>query len=114
MEASPAASRLREEAAAYSASAQAHTIEDIYALPDGFRAELVNGQLYYMATPTRTHQKINGEMHLAVANYIRAHGGSVKFTFRPSPYFHMKMNLPISNRILRSSAIRPNWKSAAA
>ena len=87
MEASPAASRLREEAAAYSASAQAHTIEDIYALPDGVRAELVDGQLYYMATPTRTHQKINGEMYLAVANYIRAHGGKCEVYIPPFAVF---------------------------
>ena len=27
------------------------TIEDIYALPDGQRAELIDGELYMMATP---------------------------------------------------------------
>ena len=26
-----------------------YTIEDIYALPDGERAELIDGQIYYMA-----------------------------------------------------------------
>ena len=35
-----------------------YTIEDIYALPDGERAELVDGKIYYMAPPSRTHQKI--------------------------------------------------------
>ena len=34
-----------------------YTIEDIYALPEGQRAELVDGQIYYMASPGRTHQK---------------------------------------------------------
>lgn len=28
-----------------------YTIEDIYALPDGKRAELIDGQIYYMAPP---------------------------------------------------------------
>ena len=30
-----------------------YTIEDIYSLPDGERAELIDGQIYYMAPPTR-------------------------------------------------------------
>ena len=49
-----------------------NTIEDIYALPDGTRAELIDGKLYYIPTPTRTHQKITGEMYLAAAAYIKA------------------------------------------
>ncbi|HBI61286.1 MAG TPA: Uma2 family endonuclease, partial [Lachnospiraceae bacterium] len=28
-----------------------YTIEDIYNLPDGQRAELIDGELYMMATP---------------------------------------------------------------
>ena len=68
-------SLLREAAAAYGTALRKYTIEDIYALPDGVRAELIDGRLYYMASPTRTHQKIAGEMYLAVANYIKAHGG---------------------------------------
>ena len=35
-----------------------YTIEDIYALADGERAELIDGQIFYMAPPTRTHQRI--------------------------------------------------------
>ena len=30
-----------------------YTIEDIYALPEGERAELIDGQIYYMAPPSR-------------------------------------------------------------
>ena len=36
-----------------------YTIEDIHALPDGERAELIDGQIYYLAAPTRTHQKLD-------------------------------------------------------
>ena len=33
-----------------------HTIiDDIYALPDGQRAELINGQIYNMAPSSRLH-----------------------------------------------------------
>ena len=40
-----------------------YTIDDIYSLPDGERAELINGQIYYMAPPSRKHQEIAGELY---------------------------------------------------
>ena len=39
-----------------------YTIDDIYALPDGQRAELIDGQMYMMAPPTRRHQQILGAL----------------------------------------------------
>ena len=47
-----------------------YTIEDIYALPDGERAELIDGEIYYMSPPGWTHQRISGKLHQAIANYI--------------------------------------------
>lgn len=35
-----------------------YTIEDIYALPEGKRAELIDGQMYMMAPPNRIHQEL--------------------------------------------------------
>ena len=35
-----------------------YTVDDIYALPEGERAELIDGQMYGMASPGRTHQQI--------------------------------------------------------
>lgn len=35
-----------------------YTIEDIYALPDGERAELIDGKIYYMAPPSTEHQRL--------------------------------------------------------
>ena len=46
---------LREPWGAYTAKKEKYTIEDIYALPEGVRAELIDGEIYYMATPTRIH-----------------------------------------------------------
>lgn len=40
------------------AKEQIYTIEDIYALPDGERAELIDGQIYYMVPPSRIHQRL--------------------------------------------------------
>lgn len=34
-----------------------YTTEDILNLPDGERAELIDGNIYYMAPPSRTHQR---------------------------------------------------------
>ena len=31
--------------------------DDIYALPDGQRAELIDGKIYNMAPPSRNHRK---------------------------------------------------------
>lgn len=47
-----------------------YTIEDIYALPDGERAELIDGQIYYMAPPTRTHQRMVLSLATLINEYI--------------------------------------------
>ena len=36
---------------------EAYTIDDIYALPDGERAELIDGVLYDMASPETWHHQ---------------------------------------------------------
>ena len=41
---------------------ESYTIEDIYALPDGERAELIDGHIYYMAPPSYKHQKLVMEL----------------------------------------------------
>ena len=80
---------VREALPAYSAAPRVHTFEEIDALPEGVHAELIDGQIYYMATPTRTHQKICGEMYLIVAQYIRSHGGSCEVFIPPYGIFLM-------------------------
>ena len=52
-----------------------YNINDIYALPDGERAELIDGQIYGMAPPTRQHQIVAGELFTNIRNHIRAKGG---------------------------------------
>lgn len=37
---------------------EVYTIEDIYSLPDGERAELVDGKIYYMAPQNTNHQRL--------------------------------------------------------
>ena len=35
-----------------------YTIDDIYNLPEGQRAELIDGQIYYMTPPSTRHQRL--------------------------------------------------------
>ena len=48
-----------------------YTIDDIYALPDGERAELIEGELYMMTPPGTTHQRIASFLHRTIRNYIQ-------------------------------------------
>ena len=52
-----------------------YTIDDIYALPDGTRAELIDGQMYMMAPPSRIHQTIARELFSSINFYIKSKGG---------------------------------------
>ena len=64
-----------------------YTTEDIYALPDGQRAELIDGHIYYMAPPTRKHQLISGELFTIINNYIKSKGGSCEPYIAPFAVF---------------------------
>lgn len=49
-----------------------YTIDDIYALPDGERAELIDGQIYMMAPPNTRHQVIVGMLLSAITLKVKA------------------------------------------
>ena len=69
-----------------------YTIEDIYALPDGQRAELINGQMYMMAPPSTKHQILISKLNQKIANYIDAKGGDCKVIPAPLAVFLNKDN----------------------
>ena len=62
---------------------EAYTIDDIYALPDGERAELIDGRMYMMAPPSRKHQKISMELSGIIREYIRSHKGKCEIYAAP-------------------------------
>lgn len=66
------------------AKAKALTVEDIYALPDGQRAELIDGDMYMMAPPKRIHQEIVHFLDREIGAYIKAKGGACKIY--PAPF----------------------------
>lgn len=60
-----------------------YTIEDIYALPEGERAELIDGQIYYMAPPNRKHQRISTRLTSIIDRYIEDHQGQCQVYAAP-------------------------------
>ena len=47
-----------------------YTAEDYWNLPDGERAELVNGELFDLAAPSRIHQELVGGFFQVIKNHI--------------------------------------------
>lgn len=64
-----------------------YTIEDIYALPDGERAELIDGKIYYMAPPNRTHQKVSMFLSNDISEYIKKNNGECEVYAAPFAVF---------------------------
>lgn len=61
-----------------------YTIEDIYALPDGERAELIDGKIYYMAPPNTRHQKLVSDLHYQIKDFIKRNNGECEVF--PAPF----------------------------
>ena len=69
-----------------------YTTEDIYALPEGERAELIDGVIYDMTPPKRIHQKLINELSYALNGYIKSHNGSCEVYPAPFAVFLSKDN----------------------
>ncbi len=63
---------------------QTYTSADYWNLPEGRRAELIGGQLYDMAPPSRMHQKLIMELSGTIRNFIKDHNGSCEVY--PAPF----------------------------
>ncbi len=61
-----------------------YTLEDIFNLPDGQRAELIDGQMYMMNPPSRIHQKSVSQFTKTLGQYIDSKGGSCEVY--PAPF----------------------------
>jgi len=66
------------------AQLECYTIQDIYDLPEGQRAELIDGEIYMMAAPGRIHQRLVKEFVYHIENYIRGKNGDCEVF--PSPF----------------------------
>ncbi len=63
---------------------EVYTIEDIYALPDGERAELIDGKIYYMAPPNTKHQRLISDLHYQIKDFIKRKNGECEVF--PAPF----------------------------
>ena len=61
-----------------------YTISDIYALSDGERAELIDGQIYNMAPPSTIHQRLVSQFTQRIGTYIRSSNGNCEVF--PAPF----------------------------
>lgn len=61
-----------------------YTIEDIYSLPEGKRAELIDGQIFYMAPPTTNHQRLVNYLNTEINLFIRKNNGECEVF--PAPF----------------------------
>ena len=61
-----------------------YTTDYIYSLPEGQRAELIDGVIYDMAQPNRLHQELVSELHYKITDYIKKNKGVYKVY--PAPF----------------------------
>lgn len=61
-----------------------YTTDYIYSLPEGQRAELIDGVVYDMAPPSRLHQELVSELHYKITSYIKKNNGACKVF--PAPF----------------------------
>ena len=86
-----------------------YTVDDIYELPDGVRAELIDGEMYMMAPPGFVHQNISALLHNAIFSYIHSKHGECVALAAPFAVFLNDDDQLTSSRIFPLSVIRPSW-----
>lgn len=63
---------------------QITTLEQYEALPEEIRAEIFDGQIYYMANPSQIHQSILLELSTLLNSYVKSREGDCKVF--PAPF----------------------------
>lgn len=65
------------------------TVEDMESLPEGTRAELIDGVIIYNTAPTIAHQDIVSFLHGTIWSYIKSKGGKCRVFTSP---FDVQLN----------------------
>lgn len=68
----------------YGKSPGKYTVEDYRSLPEDQRVELIDGCFYEMNAPVWVHQRVVGEIHRQIANYIHENKGSCQSVVAPA------------------------------
>ena len=66
---------------------ETYTIEYIYSLPEGQRAELIDGVIYNMSPPSVQHQRVSNYLSTEINLYIRSKKGSCEVFSAPFAVF---------------------------
>lgn len=64
-----------------------YTIKDIEELPEGERAELIDGQIYMLATPSTRHQRLSRFLFKKIDSYIESKKGKCEVFYAPFGVF---------------------------
>lgn len=59
------------------------TMEDIENLPEGVRAELIDGQIFYFASPKIIHQRLARNLSYKIQSHILDNNGKCEMFFAP-------------------------------
>lgn len=59
------------------------TLEQYEALPEDVRAEVFDGQIFYMASPSQDHQTISTELTTTLNSYIKSSKGACRVFHAP-------------------------------
>lgn len=62
---------------------QIYTSKDYWNLPEGERAELINGKFYAMSPPSRIHQKLSTKLCSVLDSYITSRKGECEVYHAP-------------------------------
>lgn len=65
------------------ASKNDFTLTYIENLPENIRAELIDGQIFYLAAPQLIHQELIGDLYFQIRSYIEAQAGNCKIYVAP-------------------------------
>lgn len=76
-----------------------YTTKDVMALPEGVRAELIDGEIFYMATPNTIHQALLAEYLMYFCAIRKATAKNAELTLLPLPYSSTAMSTTTWSRI---------------
>lgn len=76
-----------------------YTTDYIYSLPEGQRAELIDGVIYNIAPPNTLHQRISSKLSSIINHYIEKKQGTCEVFSAPFAVFLNKQNKDFPHRI---------------
>jgi len=65
------------------ANKRSFTADDLDALPEDVRAEVIDGQIFYFAAPKVVHQRLVGKLFIRISNHIAEKAGTCEAVVSP-------------------------------